>query len=78
MGNYRPIPTKCWEAFLLSLGCTYKSTEASHDKWRCPGVNRSVIYRGAKKEVPFFHIATNLKTMGVTKEDFLAWIENNC
>ncbi len=63
---------------MTSLGCFYNSTNASHHKWKCPGALRSVIFRGAEKEIPFAHIVTNLQTLGVSKKDFLSWVETNC
>jgi hypothetical protein len=78
MGNDRPIKVKCWEAFLKFRGCNYHSTEASHDKWKCPGCFQSIIFWGNKKEIPFAHIKTNLATMKVDKADFWAWVNANC
>jgi hypothetical protein len=76
--NFRPVPTSCFEKFLLSKNCNFKSTEASHDKWKCPDCLRSIIIRGKDKEIPGFHIQTNLKTMGITKKEFYEWVEKNC
>lgn len=78
MGNDRPISTKCWEKFLKSKDCQYKSTEASHDKWRCKGCIRSIIFRGNEKEIPFAHIKTNLVTMDISKDVFWKWVKENC
>lgn len=39
---------------------------------------QSIIFWENKKDVLFAHIITNLKTMGVSKHDFLAWVEANC
>jgi len=78
MGNDRPIPTKCWINFLKSKGCSYISTEASHDKWKCPNCKRSIIHREKDKDIPGFHIKSNLKTMGISREDFLKWVKENC
>ncbi len=78
MGNDRPVPTKCWEKFLKSKDCYYKSTEASHDKWRCKGCIRSIIFWGNQKEIPFAHIKTNLTSMNISKEEFWNWIKENC
>ena len=78
MGENRPVKIKCWEKFLDSIGCKYISTEASHDKWKCPGCTRSIIHRGAKKEIPAFHIKTNLKTLGIHPDDFYGWAKENC
>lgn len=79
MGNYnRPIPIKCWEAFLIYSQCEFKSNNGSHHKWKCPGCLRSVIFHGHKKEVPRFHINTCLATMGVSKNEFNNWSDKNC
>lgn len=78
MGNNRPVQVKCWERFLKANNCSYKSTHASHDKWRCPGCIQSIIFRGAEKEIPFAHIATNLLTMKIEKEVFIEWVKVNC
>ena len=78
MGGDRPVKVKCWEKFLKSRGCAYVSTEASHDKWKCPDCFRPVMFRGSKKEIPFFHISTNLTTLKIGKADFLEWVKNNC
>lgn len=79
MGNNRPIKVKCWERFLESKGCAFKSqVKTSHHKWRCPGCIMSIVFRGAEKEIPFAHISTSLSSMGVSKEDFHKWINENC
>ncbi|WP_304064336.1 hypothetical protein [Pedobacter glucosidilyticus] len=78
MGNNRPIKTKCWIKFLEFKNCKYISTEASHDKWKCPGCLRSIIHRQKDKEIPAFHINSNLITMGISKDEFLEWIKENC
>lgn len=78
MGNNRPIKVKCWEKFLLSLNCNFKSISGSHHKWRCPNCVQSIIFRGAEKEIPFAHISTNLITIGIEKDFFLQWVKENC
>jgi len=79
MGEHnKPILVKCWQKFLEYKKCKHTRTTASHHIWKCKGVNRSIVFRGAKKEIPRFHINTNLKTMGIDKETFNKWIKNNC
>lgn len=79
MGNDRPVKVKCWEKFLISQGCTFKSKNGtSHDKWRCPNCIQSIIFRGAEKEIPFAHIKTNLFTMNIKPEVFWLWVSKNC
>jgi hypothetical protein len=78
MGNDRPIKVTCWEKFLKYKDCTKVSHEASHTKWKCPGCYQSIIFWGAKKEIPFAHIKTNLSTMKVSTSDFWDWVKENC
>jgi len=78
MSNDRPVKTKCWIKFIESKGCKYKSSEASHDKWRCPGCIMSIIVREGDKDVPFGHIKTSLSTMKIEKAEFWAWVKENC
>lgn len=78
MGILRSVKVACWIAYLQHKGYSYKSTEASHEKWTCPGKFRPIIFRGAEKEIPLFHIETNLRSMGETKKDLIDWIQKNC
>lgn len=74
----KPILVACWRNFLRFKNCEYLRDKASHEHWKCPKCFRTVTFWGSKKEVPGFHIETCLKTMGVSKEDFLEWVESNC
>jgi len=78
MSSNRPVQTTCWIKFLKSKKCFYKSTEASHVKWKCPDCLRSIIYREKDKEIPFFHIQSNLKTMKISVKEFWDWAAKNC
>lgn len=79
MSNFNnPIKTKCWKKFLEASGCEFNRITSSHHIWKCPGCKRSIVFRGAEKEIPQFHISTCLKTMDISKSQFNNWIENNC
>ncbi|MGJ1321457.1 hypothetical protein D3C87_1450940 [compost metagenome] len=78
MGNNRPVKVKCWEKYLISIGCTKKRIQSSHHHWGCPGCLRNIVLQGAEKDIPPFHIKTNLKSLGVNAEDFYKWAEENC
>ncbi|MET4083444.1 hypothetical protein ABIB40_003416 [Pedobacter sp. UYP30] len=78
MGGYRPVKTKCWIAFLKFKNCKHIRTTASHDQWQCPGCFRNVVVREKDKEIPSFHINTNLDTMKIDKKEFWSWVETNC
>jgi len=75
MGNYRPVDTKVWVAFLLANGCRYIRTKASHDHYKCPGCFRTITHRENEKQIPPMHLMTNLKTMGKSLKDLYDWIE---
>ena len=78
MGDYRPVKTTCWVKFLIENNCKYKRTKASHDHYKCPNCLRSITHREKDKEIPSFHINTNLETMGISKKDFWKWVADNC
>lgn len=78
MGNYRPIKTACFVKFLLSRGCISKGMNASHAKYKCPCCFQSIIFQGAKPEVPAAHLKTCMKTLGSTLEELYSWVEENC
>jgi hypothetical protein len=78
MGNNRPVKTKHWLKFLDSKNCKYKRTTASHDHYKCPNCFRTITHREKDKEIPAFHLQTNLKTLGLTLKDLYTWIQENC
>jgi hypothetical protein len=73
--GYKPIPTKKFEKWLKKRGLICKRRTASHDVWNYPDGQeqlwRPVIFRGAQKEIPGFHIHTNLITLNVDYDTFL-------
>ena len=77
MGNSRPVKVKCWRAFLKSRGCN-EVHGTRHEKWRCPGCIRSIMFRGAEKDIPFPHIKSNLDSMGFSVDKFWEWEAKNC
>jgi predicted RNA binding protein YcfA (HicA-like mRNA interferase family) len=78
MGNFRPLPTKCWEAFLLFNGFEYSGrTKGSHDQWVKKGY-RTIPVWGNKGEIPATHLKTGCFTIGSTMEALYKWAEENC
>jgi len=73
----RPVKQKCWTAFLKEKKC-HEVTGGHHNKWKCPGCHRSIIFRNSDKDIPFAHIKTNLDTMKISPDDFWAWMAKNC
>jgi predicted RNA binding protein YcfA (HicA-like mRNA interferase family) len=77
MGNFRPLPTKCWVAFLIFKGFKYKRTESSHHQYTKPG-HRTIPVWGNEKEIPAFHLRTSCRTIGCTIDELYKWAEANC
>jgi len=73
-----PVPTKCWEAYLKSLGCNYDREDGTHHHWKCPNCFGTITFWGHKKEIPRFHIRTNLRTLNKTNKQFNTWADSNC
>lgn len=77
MGNYRPLPTKCWEAFLSKHGFIYSRTKGSHDIWTKLGF-RSIPVWGDEKEIPAMHLKTGCSILLVTMDELYRWAKENC
>lgn len=61
--------------FLCDAGCVMVSTEGGHEKWKKEGGMRSVIFQTHINPVPEFIIRNNLRTLGLTRRDFIAWLK---
>lgn len=74
----KPIPTSKWKKWLKLRGLVYKRTEASHEIWDYPddSLLRPIVFRGARKDIPGFHIHTNLETLGVDYKTFQKEIQS--
>lgn len=77
MGNFRPLPTKCWEAFLAFNGYHYDRTSASHDQWVKKGF-RTIPVWGNEKQVPAMHLKTSCRTIGCTLDALYQWANGHC
>jgi hypothetical protein len=77
MGNFRPLPTKCWERFLIFHAFKQSRIAASHHQWTKKGC-RTIPVWGDEKQIPAFHLKTGCRTIGCTLEDLYKWAEENC
>ena len=77
MGNFRPLPTKCWEKFLSMQGFVYKRTTGSHDQWIKKGF-RTIPVWGDEKEIPAQHLKSSCRTIGCELDVLYNWAEKNC
>ncbi len=62
---------KKFEKFLLSVGCEFISEVGDHRKYRKPGILRPLIIP-REKELPQFIILNNLRTLGISREEYLS------
>jgi len=77
MGNNRPIKTKCWIAYLKSLGFELTRTTGSHYMYVKKGFRTIPVWE-SEKEIPAMHIRTSCRTIGVDITDVYAWTDANC
>lgn len=76
--SFRPLPTKCWENFLLYKGFSYSGrTKGSHDQWTKKGY-RTIPVWGDEKEIPAQHLKSSCKSIGCTTDELYAWALQNC
>jgi len=68
----RPIPTDLFRAFLKQKGLIHKRTKGGHEIWDYPdnSLSRPIVFRAHEKEIPWYHINKNLKTLGVSVLEF--------
>jgi len=77
MASPPSIKTPCFIKFLLSKNC--KPAEGKkHNKWKCPGCFRSVIFDRSEKEIPYLHVKNAMRNLGTTMAAFKAWAAKNC
>lgn len=70
MSKFRPIKTAVFIKFLEHKGCyPLKDSGGSHSYWKRPHLPRRITIRKKDKEIPAFHVKTNLKTLGLRFEE---------
>lgn len=61
--------------FLSDIGCVCVSTAGGHEKWKKEGCLRSVILQTHIDPVPEFIVKNNLRTLGLSRNDFIEWLK---
>ncbi|MBI5405763.1 type II toxin-antitoxin system HicA family toxin [Candidatus Kaiserbacteria bacterium] len=69
MDKVGKVSWKRFEKFLLAIDCEFKSQEESHREYKKSGLLRPIIVP-CDDELPQFIISNNLRTLGVSKEQF--------
>lgn len=78
MRKVGPLPTKCWEAFLLLCGYKYSGrTKGSHYQWTQKGY-RTIPVWSAKKEIPLEHLQMGCISIWCSMKELFVWAEKNC
>lgn len=70
MPHLTPVKRKTFETFLKFVGCYLKRIKGDHLIFDRAGLKRPVVIT-SDREVPTFIIRTNLRTLGMTVEQFL-------
>jgi predicted RNA binding protein YcfA (HicA-like mRNA interferase family) len=71
MPKFTPQPWRAVEAVFLAAGFSFARQEGSHRSYVKAGVARPIVIP-AYKEVPVFIIRNNLKTAGLSRDDYFA------
>ncbi|MEA2693497.1 MAG: hypothetical protein QOJ16_2884 [Acidobacteriota bacterium] len=74
MPRLTPLPWRTLEKVFLAAGFVFARQEGSHRTYVKPGVPRPVVIP-AYSEVPLLIIRNNLRTAGISREEFLALLQ---
>jgi predicted RNA binding protein YcfA (HicA-like mRNA interferase family) len=74
MPKFSPVDWKTLECIFLAAGFQFVRQEGSHRSYVKPGVLRPVVIP-AYRDVPVFVIRNNLKTAGLSRDDFFRLLE---
>ena len=61
--------------FLQYMGCEMVGTAGGHEKWRKDGCRRPVVFQTHIDPIPKMVVFSNLRTLGLKREDFELWLD---
>lgn len=70
-----PVKTSVFRKFLKSQNFFFIRIKGDHEIWRKEGIIRDIVFITNEKEIPPFHIKSNLKTLDLSIEKFMEIIE---
>lgn len=73
--SIKNIPLKTFRKFLESRGCHQIRKKGGHEIWCNKDTLRPVTIQSHIDPIPTFIVLNNLKTLGVTKKEFLEAID---
>jgi predicted RNA binding protein YcfA (HicA-like mRNA interferase family) len=74
MPKFAPVDWKTLERIFLAAGFQFVRQEGSHRSYLKPGVARPVVIP-AYREIPVFIIRNNLKTAGISRDEYFRQLE---
>ena len=74
MPKFTPVDLKTLERVFLAAGFQFARQEGSHSSYIKPGIARPVVIP-TYREVPVFIIRNNLKTAGISRDDYFRLLE---
>ncbi len=75
MPGLKPIARRTFERFLHTVGCRFERQKGSHRIFSKPGLTRPVVVP-ARGVIAVSLIASNLRTLGMTPDQYLAILED--
>lgn len=70
MPAIRPIHYAKFEKFLKEVGCHFVRQQGDHKVWNRSDLIRPIIVR-TKKDLPIMEIKSNLRTLGMSNQEYL-------
>ena len=74
MSKFAPVNWKTLEQIFLAVGFQFARQEGSHRSYSKQGIARPVVVP-TYREVPVFIIRNNLKTAGISRDDYFRLLE---
>lgn len=78
MGELSSIPREKWVRFLKSIGLCHIRSKGSHEIWDRDGkkLTRPIVFRKKDRMIPKTHVQTCLRTLEMSREEFLERIRD--
>ena len=76
MRNLSNITLAELRAILALRGLTVERTKGGHEMWSKEGMPRPVVFQTHKQPIPEFVVQNTIKTLGMTKKEFIALLES--
>ena len=76
MGTLSNISITQFRDMLAALGLSCVRTKGDHEAWSKNGMLRPVIFQTHVDPIPEFIIRNNLKTLGISRDEFIALLKS--